>query len=290
MPNITSSKLNNSFALHLQSNDPKTCFITLMATDSNNQSAETIVEVDALNWASKDCTQWKSEYQADWVKCRTNYVLGSAGVCLWNTVYFSDSLDNLFDIWGLAILIWLTINWVLIILIEIRSLSSVEFAHTIIIFVVSSSSQNKNLMRLITWMQIFKLDFGFIDYFNIREMLFCKLGTDKMAELQFYCQSTVLNYFMLLIIMLSFLWIIFALKFASRRLNCASKWYKLIISKLKIQNIAWISIHVFWPFLWINLISDALNSSSHLRLSFLSFLLFVVCVIILMIKLPSILL
>ena len=42
--NITSSKLNNSTVLYLQSNDPKTCFITLIATDSNNQSAETIVE------------------------------------------------------------------------------------------------------------------------------------------------------------------------------------------------------------------------------------------------------
>ena len=260
--------------MYLQSNNPKIYFITLIATDSNNQSAETIVEVDALNWASKDCIQWKSEYQADWVKCRTNYVLGSAGVCLWNTVYFSDSLDNLFDIWGLVILIWLTINLLLIVFIEIRSLSSIEFAHTIIIFAVSLSNQNKNLMRLITWMQIFKLDFGFIDYFNIREMLFCKLGADKMAELQFYCQSTVLNYFMLLIIILSFLWIVFTLKFGSQRLNCASKWCNFIISKLKIQHIAWISIHVFWPFLWINLISDALNSSNHLRLSLLSFLFF----------------
>ena len=286
--NITSSKLDNSSVLYLQSNDPKNCFIALIVTDLNNQSAETIVEVDALNWASKDCAQWKSEYQADCVKCTTNYVLGSAGVCLWNTVYFSDSLDNLFDIWGLVIMIWLTINWVLIVFIEIRSLCSIEFAHTIIILVVSSSKQNTNLMRLITWMQIFKFDFGFIDYFNIRQMLFCKLGTDKMAELQFYCQSTVLNYFMLLVIILAFLWIVFALKFASRRLNFVSKWYKFIISKLKIQSIAWISIHIFWPFLWINLISDAINSSNHLGLSLLSFLFFAVCVIILMIKLPSV--
>ena len=285
---ITSSKLDNSFVLCLQSNEPKTCFITLIATDSNSQSAETIIEVNALNWASKDCDQWKSEYQADWVKCKTNYVLGSAGVCLWNTVYFSDSLDNLFDIWGSIILIWLTINWVLIVFIKIRSLNSVEFAHTIIIFAVSSSNQNKNLTRLITWMQIFKFDFGFIDYFNIRHMLFCKLGTDKMAELQFYCQSTVLNYFMLLVIILVFLWIVFALKFASRRIDCASKWYKFMIDNLKIQHIAWISIHVFWPFLWINLISDALNLSSHFILSLLSLLLFAICIIILVLKMPSV--
>ena len=286
--NITSSKLDNSSVLILQSKEPKTCLIALIATDLNNQSAEAIIEVNVLNWASKDCAQWKSEYQADWVKCTTNYVLGSDGICLWNTAYFSDSLDNLFDVWGFVILIWLTINWVLIVFIEIRSLSSIEFAHTIVIFVVSSSNQNKNLMRLITWMQIFKFDFGFIDYFNIRHMLFCKLGTDKMAELQFYCQSTVLNYFMLLVIILIILWIVFALKSASQRLNCASKWYKFIIDNLKIQHIAWISIHVFWPFLWINLISDALNLSSHYILSLLSYLLFVICIIILRLKMPSV--
>ena len=108
--NVTTSKYDNSSILYLQSNDPKICFISLCATDSNGQSAETVVEVDAQNWASKDCAKWNSEYQIDWVKCNANYVLESGGVCLWNTVHFSDSYDNLFDIWGIIILIWLTIN------------------------------------------------------------------------------------------------------------------------------------------------------------------------------------
>ena len=287
--NVAISKYDNSSILYLQSNDPKICFILLCATDSNGQSAETVVEVDAQIWASKDCAKWNSEYQIDWVKCNANYVLVSGGVCLWNTVYFSDSYDNLFDIWGIIVLIWLTVNLILIVFIGIRSLYPIEYAHTIIIFVVSSSYQNKDLMRLITWMHIFKFDFGFIDYFNIRQMLFCKLGTAKMAELQFYCQSTILNYFMLLAIILIFIWIIVGFKYASRKLNCKSKGYTFIISKLKVQTIAWIIIHIFWPFLWINLISDGFNLSSHLNLSLLSFWLFAICVILMIIKLPSVL-
>ena len=260
--NVTVSKYDNSTILYLQSNDPKTCFITLCATDSNGQSAETEVEVDVLNWASKDCVEWTSQYQDGWTKCKANYILKSDGVWYFNATYFSNSLEDLFEIWGLIILIWLTTNLVMVFFIGIKSLYSIEFAHTLIIFVVSLSVQNKGLMRLITWIQTFKFDLGFIDYFNIRKLLFCKLGTNKMADLQFYCQSTILNYLVLIIVVLVSAWIVVILKYASLRLKYALKFYQLIISKIKVEAIVWILIHIFWPFMWINLISDALNSSS----------------------------
>ena len=87
--NVTISKYDNSSILYLQSNDPKTCFITLCATDSYGQSAETEVEVDMLNWASKDCVEWTSQYQDGWTKCIANYILELGGECLWNTSYLT---------------------------------------------------------------------------------------------------------------------------------------------------------------------------------------------------------
>ena len=147
--------------------------------------------------------------------------------------------------------------------IGIKSLYTIEFAHTFIIFVVSISKQNMNLMELVSFIQIFKFDFGFIDYFNLRKMLFCKLGTDKMVDLNFYCQSTILNYFMLIIIILISFWIAVAFKYVSQRLKYVLNFYQLISSKIDKQNIAWLLIHIFLPFLLINLISDATNSSSH---------------------------
>ena len=103
--NITTSKYDNSTVLYLQSNDPKTCIISLCATDSNGQSAETEVEVDAQNWASKDCVEWTSQYQNDWIKWIKNYILGPSGICYLNTTSFSKSFENLFEIWGLIILL-----------------------------------------------------------------------------------------------------------------------------------------------------------------------------------------
>ena len=102
---VTISKYDNSTILYLQSKDPKTCFILLCATDSNGQSAETEVEVDVQNWASKDCVEWTSQYQNDWIKWIMNYILGPSGICYLSTTSFSKSFENLFEIWGLIILL-----------------------------------------------------------------------------------------------------------------------------------------------------------------------------------------
>ena len=86
------------YYLYVLSNDAKTCFISITATDSNNQSAETVVQIIALNWASKDWLEWKSQYQTDWVKCKDNYRLGAYGVWYRNTTFFPNSFNNIFDI------------------------------------------------------------------------------------------------------------------------------------------------------------------------------------------------
>ena len=86
------------YYLFIQSDDAKTCFISITTTDSNNQSAETVVQVIALNWASKDWLEWKSQYQTDWIKCKDNYRLGAYGAWYRNTTFFPNSLNNIFDI------------------------------------------------------------------------------------------------------------------------------------------------------------------------------------------------
>ena len=102
--NVTTLKYDNSTVLYLYSKDPKTCFTLLVATDSNEQTAETEVEVDAQNWASRDCVEWTSQYQDGWTKWIMNYILGPSGVCYLNTISFSKSIENLFEIWGMIIL------------------------------------------------------------------------------------------------------------------------------------------------------------------------------------------
>ena len=285
--NITKSDKDGQSYLYIQSLDAKTCFIIISATDSNNQSAEIIVQVNALNWASKDWLECKSQYQSDWIKCKENYKLGADGVWYRNAIYFPNSVNSLYDIWGLIILVSLSINIILILIIGLRSLYLVEFAHTIIIF-IASSSLNQGLIRLISWFQIIKFDFAFIDQLHIRNFLSWNIGSTEMADIQFYWQSLLLNYFYLILAIIILSFFLLLLKATSIKFKKVAKIYEYIINRIDKYKISWIFIYLFLPFLWVNLLSDSLNIHGHMFYSLTSFAAFSTIVIFLMIKYPEI--
>ena len=281
--NITKSDKYNSYYLYDLSYDAKICKISITAADSDNQSAEIIVQVNAFNWASKDWVEWTSQYQADWVKWKDNYKLGSDGAWYRSITYFPNSANNLFDIWGLITMIWLFISIVLSFAIGLKSLYSIEFAHTVIIFVASSS--NYNLIKLVSWIQIFKLDFGFLGILHVRDLLSCKTESDMISEINFYWQSTLINYLYLFLILIVISWWLFFLKMLSSKLMIASKIYSAIRMKCKKENITWALIHLFLSFLWINILSEALSISNHVVLSMILFILLFILML-LMLKYP----
>ena len=285
--NIAKSDKDGLFYLYIQSLDAKTCFIIISAIDSNNQSAETNVQVNALKWASKDWLKCKSQYQSDWVKWKENYKLGVYGVWYRNTIYFPSSVNSLYDIWGLVILVSLSINIILILVLGLRSLYLVEFAHTIIIF-IASSSLNQGLIRLISWFQIIKFDFGFIDQLHIRDFLSWNIGSTEMADIQFYWQSLLLNYFCLFLVIIILSFFLLLIKATSIKFKKLEKLYKCITNKFDKYKISWIFIYLFLPFLWINLLSDSLNIHDHTFYSLTSFAVLSTIVIFLMIKYPEI--
>ena len=243
-----------AYYLYVLSNDVKTCKISLSCIDTNNQSAEIQVQINVLNWASKDWLKWTSQYQVDWVEWKENYRLGLYGVWYLNTIFFPNSFGNLFNICGLIILISLSISLILFICIGTWSLYAIEFAHTIIIFIISSS--NQDLKELASWIQNFKLDFGFLDQLHIRKYLFWSIRSDEMAEIQFYWQSTLLNYFYLILIILVLLWLLFLANRFLINIKLIAKIYNHIETKLNRHKIAWTFIYIFSPFLIINLLSD----------------------------------
>ena len=276
-----------AYYLYVLSNDVKICQISLSCIDSNNQSAEMQVQINVLNWASKDWLKWTSQYQEDWVKWKENYRLGLYGVWYFNTIFFPNSFDRLFDIWGLIILISLATGLLLVPCTKGKSLYSIEYIHVIIIIVVSGS--NQDLIRLVLWVQTFKFDFGFLDQIHLREFLYCSIGSDKMMEVQFYWQSTLLNYFYLLSIWSIIICLLLIINKFSKNIAFMFKIHMCINSKLNRYKIAWILIHIFFPFLLINLLSDALNASNHVISSLTSFVVLLFSCILLMIKYQNIL-
>ena len=284
--NIAKSDKDGRFYLYILSLNKKTCSITINATDSNNQSAETIVQVNVLNWASKDWLECRSQYQSDWTKCKENYKLEGDGVWYRDTIYFSYSANSLYDIWGLIILASLSISIIIVLIIGIRSLYLIEYSHTIIIFIASSS--NQGLIKLISWFQIFKFDLGFLDILHMRDFLFWNIESTEMANIQFYCQSTILNYFYLIfIIFLTVLFMMF-LKVTSNKFRRAYIIYLCIVSKIDRQKIFWILIYLFLPFIWVNLLSDIINFYDHTFYSLTSLTAFSIAIIFLMIRYPEV--
>ena len=252
--NIAKSDKDGRFYLYILSFDAKLCSIIISATDSNNQSAETMVQVNVLNWASKDWLECRSQYQSGWVKCKENYKLGVDGGWYRNTYYFAYSANSLYDIWGWIILTSLSISLIIALIIGIRSLYLIEYSHTVIIFIASSS--NQGLIKLISWFQIFKFDFGFLDPLHMRDFLLWNIESTEMANIQFYCQSTILNYFYLLFIIFLTVLFLMLLKVASNKFRTANKIYMCIVSKIDRQKICWILVYLFLPFIWVNLLSD----------------------------------
>ena len=283
--NIAKSDKDGLFYLYILSLDAKICSITINATDSDNQSAETIVQVNVLNWASKDWLECRSQYQSDWIKCKENYKLGVDGGWYRNTNYFSYSVNSLYDIWGLIILGSLSISLIIVLIIGIRSLYLIEYSHTVIIFIASSS--NQDLIRLISWFQIFKFDFGFLDQLHMRDLLFWNIESTEMTSIHFYCQSTILNYFYLLIIIFLTVLFLMLLKFASNKFRTSDKIYLCIVSKIDRQKIFWIFIYLFLPFIWVNLLSDIINIHDHILYSLTSLTAFSIAIIFLMIRYPE---
>ena len=277
--NIAKSDKDGLFYLYILSFDAKLCSIIISATDLNNQSAETMVQVNVLNWASKDWLECRSQYQSDWVKCKENYKLGRDGGWYRNAIYFSYSTSSLYDIWGLIILASLSISLIIVAIIGIRSLYMIEYSHTITIFIASSS--NQGLIKLISWLQIFKFDFGFLDPLHIRDFLFWNIESTEMANIQFYCQSTILNYFYLLFIIFLTVLFMILLKVASNKFRRADKIYIWIVGKIDRQKIFWALIYLYLPFIWVNILSDIINFYNHTLYSLISLTAFSIAKIVL---------
>ena len=262
---------NKGSYLYLKSNYVNTCVISATATDSQNNTAEILTKVSIVNCASKDWSRCVGIYQSNWTQCKTNFVLDSSGVWYWSTTYLPSSVNDIFDIWGIIVLALLIIQLFFSLRLGLRSLSIFEFAQTFIIFIYSPYSSNQNLQRFASWFLFSKLDFGFISYFVVSKVFNCNFEYERMAETQYYWQSTFLNYFSLLSAAVFFILLLVILRYLMKKIECLSyvyNFFNVIVCK---QNIGWIFIHLQFRFILINVIYDALSIRNHIVFSLISF-------------------
>ena len=260
--------------------------VSISATDLFSQSIELISKLYVLNWASKDWLTWTSNLQSGWTKCISNYVLSSEGEWLWNSNYFQYSFGYFFDICGFLVMIILIINLFLVIF-GISKLDSFEFSQTLIIFIFSSQHTYQGITSFGSWLQISKLDLGFLYKTQNFKFLGCNFDS-KLVKLQFYCQSTFLNYIYIIILVVVSLSVLKLIKFLPDTFSLLHSWSKTTESKIKMHNIAWIFIHLFLPFLLINIVNELITVRNHLYLTLVSCSILLIWVISIIIKKPNV--
>ena len=106
----------------------------------------------------------------------------------------------------------------------------------IIVFVLCSGQGDFQLHELLSNILFIKFDFGFIHQITFdNKYIWWNAESIRMAELQFYCHSTVQNYFFVLMFLLSVFIVLYIIKHFS-------KWQNFI--EIHIQNIS----NSFWIF------------------------------------------
>ena len=259
------SKQFESYYLYLNSITPNICHLSLSVTDSSDQTIEISFEFDVLSCASKDWLKWTSNIQSGCTEWIDNYVLDSTGACLWGSSYLRKSFLDIINVCGLIVLIILIINLLMMVIWGVSILQSFEFAQTLIVFICFSPNANKNMIDLGSWLQIAKIDFGFLNIIKVTYFLSWDLDP-MLVKVNFYCQTTILNYFYVTLLIVLFIILLKIMKLLSRAFAQLQSISNSIEHRLNKESIAWIFIHLFLPFLLINIISDVITYDNHLYL------------------------
>ena len=178
------------------------------------------------------------------------------------------------------LIINLTFAWIF----GIKFLYLFEFAQTVILYIHCSINISVNLKTFASWFQISKFDLRFLTIPKLIDLMGWKVESERMASIQFYCQTTFLNYLHLLMIFILILFIIFLLKLLSNRWKVLLYILKFINKRSKWNKIWWIFIHWLLSLTLINLVNDITNLSKHALYSFISLIIFALIFIYLLVS------
>ena len=259
--------------------------VWLVATDLINQSSEQIIDFKVYNCASKNWAKWEGFYQIQCNEWLSSYEISESGACLRKVQYFLFHNLDFFLVMGITVLTFTIIHVLLSIFFGRRFMNSIWNIQTIIVFVYINPNLDKNLKNFFSNILFIKFDFGFLHNLTFENKhIGCKIEIDKLADLQFYCQSTVQNYFFLVLLSSMFLfwwvWLIELYKFEKFKAFFES--LKLDTSKIictlqtNINNpkhvVKWCWVHLLSQFVLISVTYDILNMYDHMICSFVTYI------------------
>ena len=170
----------------------------------------------------------------------------------------------------------------------VRAFYSYEFAQTLIIFIFSTSNPNLDLMNFASWFQFAKFDFGILNKFDVMMFIKCSSEPSKMTSVQFYCHTTILNYFSFMVIVGLVALVILIFKYYSLKYDWTLKVYTVSVKIINNQSVLWMLIHAMLSFIWINITSELLEINKNPILSLMLLCLIIVILLLVIFKKPEI--
>ena len=248
--------------------------ISIMNTNTYWQTSEVLLSVNVLKWASKEWSECSGPYESNCISCNTGYVLNPDKSWV-RYVSFLPTINNrLYWIWGLIAMIVTTFYTVLSLRYGKLMLEPAMHLQTLMMLVLSTDWVNDNWIEYISWIQYFKFDFAFLNFYWFDSWVQWTPSSDRFASAKIYWQETVMNYFNFIVLVMLILIGLTIIKL------CKFKNVNQLVELINIQpeSILWLCWCIVMPFLCINIYYDLKTYKHHLKLSlFSTFIILLIC-------------
>ena len=185
-----------------------------------------------------------------------SYNLNAEGQCLEISPYFIINNNDFYSLWGIITMAVLSASILASLLFGRKYLLNLSYAQTFLILVFWTPGVSKDLEVFVSWLQFSKLDLGYLYYSGLGSVFNCVTESIKMANLQFGCQSFVLNYFWVLTIFIVLFGIYRLLDAVGREITIIRWIVNQINNRFPSSLTMWVFIHLFYRLMLINIHSN----------------------------------
>ena len=199
---IRSDSKINTLYLFVKKFSTGKCQIAITATDPSDQSNTILVNVSVLNWTSKFCVLWDGNLQINCQKWTYGYELETtSGAWLQIMQYQTFYFDSYYHILGIITFIAILFPICLSLLYGKIVLLPIMYIQIITAIVFSSDEVSQNIKNYFEWLQIYKLDFGFLNnLFGVNYSSLWKLSNySQFSLVHMYWGGLAINFIYLII-------------------------------------------------------------------------------------------
>ena len=212
---------DNKLILYAYCNFTMACKGSISASNQN-QTSEIEIIFNVISWSSKNWIKWFGPYQNQCTEWESEYMLDQSGMWLRKINYFSFDNLTFFKVCSIVSFIFLLVHIILSLFFGRKLINNIKNLQFIIVFMLWINNTDGSINNFLYDILFIKFDFGFLHQFTFQnKMIGCETESKIMQDMQFYCQSTIQNYFFLITIFLAIfiIWVILNIIFKKQNIE-----------------------------------------------------------------------